>query len=286
MGTHTFREQFLEELRGYGLPQGPDDKTLQSERSAQARLAVSNAPVTEADIAPLPEPAQRLMRFMGVIGRPRDWSFRAGMTGRFRTAPDAGWSSMEAWQYDTRLDLARIFDLKIRMHGILPVVGRDTYVHGEGRMLVKPFDLFTAVDGEGEAYNIGELVTYLNDAVLIAPSMLLVPNVKWSAVDTNVFDVALSDRDTTVTARVTVNSEGAPLDFETTDRFVAMPDSPAGDIPVRARWSTPVEGYKAVGDRMLPVGGKAVWHLPEGEFCYCELTFLPGELAFNVPPGA
>jgi len=40
-------------------------------------------------------------------------------------------------------------------------------------MLVKLFDLFTLADGTGTEYDIGELATYLNDAVLVAPSMLL-----------------------------------------------------------------------------------------------------------------
>jgi hypothetical protein len=29
-----------------------------------------------------------------------------------------------------------------------------------------------------------------------------------------------------------------------------------------------------------------VWHLPQGEFPYAEFTFEPGDVAFNVAPGA
>jgi hypothetical protein len=39
----------------------------------------------DADLAPLPEPAQRYLRFMNVAGRPRDWSFRLTFAGCFRT---------------------------------------------------------------------------------------------------------------------------------------------------------------------------------------------------------
>ena len=69
-------------------------------------------------------------------------------------------------------------------------------------------------DGTGEPYDIGELVTYLNDGIFIAPSMLLVPEVNWSQVAADSFDVALTDHGRTVTARVFVDQRGAPMNFE------------------------------------------------------------------------
>jgi hypothetical protein len=47
--------------------------------------------VTEEDLARLPAVVQRYLRFMGVVGRPRDWSFRARYTGRFRLRPGEPW---------------------------------------------------------------------------------------------------------------------------------------------------------------------------------------------------
>ena len=44
---------------------------------------------------------------------------------------------------------------------------------GRRRMLVRLLDAFTVQDGVGPEYDIGELVPYLNDSVLVAPSMLL-----------------------------------------------------------------------------------------------------------------
>ena len=44
-------------------------------------------PVTDADIAGTDEPVQRYVRFMGVVGRPRVWSFAARFAGRFRLRP-------------------------------------------------------------------------------------------------------------------------------------------------------------------------------------------------------
>lgn len=67
-------------------------------------------------------------------------------------------------------------------------------------MPVKSLDLFPLADGTGEEYDIGELVTYLNDAVMLAPSMLLTSAVAFAPVDAGSFDVSLSDHGRTVTS--------------------------------------------------------------------------------------
>jgi len=265
------RSKFTRELTALGLPAGPGP-------------GANLAPVTDADIQPMPETAQRYLRFMRVVGRPRDWSFRLRFTGRFRRSRDEAWMKCEAWQHSTRSPLARIFYIQLRFYGLVPVLGRDTYVDGHGRMLIRLLDRFTVGDGTGEAYDIGELVTYLNDGILIAPGMLLVPEVRWSKVDDRSFDVALTDHGRTVQARVFVDERGAPIDFETTDRFYADPKD-ASKV-TRCRWTTPTDGFEEVGDRRLPTRGRAVWHPPEGELAYADFTLDPATVAFNVPPGA
>lgn len=259
-------EKFTRELAAAGLPPGPGPDTL----------------VAEADLNGLPDVVQRYFEFMGVVGRPRDWSFRLGLTGRFRRSLDDAWMPCEAWQYNTRLGVARIFHMRARLYGIVPVIARDTYIRGQGRMLVKALDLFTVADGTGEEFNVGELVTYLNDGIMIAPSMLLVPEVKWSGVDENSFDVALTDHDRTVTARVFIDQRGAPIDFSTTDRFVADPKDPRK--LVRTRWTTPIEGWQTMGSRRLWTRGQAVWKTREGDLMYADFAPVPGTLAFNRQP--
>jgi len=264
------RRKFMRELGGLDLPRSPGRE-------------VNVAPVTEADLDPLPETARRYLRFMRVVGRPRDWSFRMGFTGRFRRSRNDAWMNCEAWQYNTRLALARIFHIRIRFFGIVPILGRDTYQKGRGRMLIRLLDLFTVGDGTGEPYDIGELVTYLNDGIFIAPSMLLVPEVHWSQVDADSFDIALTDHGRTVAARVFVDRRGAPMNFETTDRFCS--DSRDATKVTRCRWTTPIEGWQEIGGRWLPTRGQAVWHPPEGELPYADFTFGRETLAFNVAPG-
>jgi hypothetical protein len=259
----SLRSRFLAELAELGLPQpaGP------------------LPPITEADVSALPESVQRYLHFMGVVGRARDWSFRLGFSGRFKVKPSAPWRPCEVWQYNTSPEITRTFVMRLRFAG-LPVIARDTYREGHGRMLGKLFDLVTVVDGSGPEFDLGELVTYLNDMILIAPSMLLTPAVSFSEVDGRTFDVALVDHGHAVKARVFLDDRGAPINFETSDRFCEDPDDPKRMM--RARWSTPVAEFRELDGRMIFGRAQAVWHLPKGELSYADFELIPGSMAFNV----
>jgi hypothetical protein len=260
------RERFLKEVAGLGLPGSPGPQSV----------------ISESDIARLPDTAQRYLRFMGVVGRPRDWSFRMEFAGRFRAKVDGPWAACRTWQYNTRLDLARVFHIRMRFGGVIPVLARDTYRHGHGRMLGKVLDLFTVVDGKGPEFDIGELVTYLNDAIFWAPSMILGLEATWTPVNGDSFDVTLNDHWHRVTARVFVDERGAPTDFSTTDRFLYDPQHPKRLL--RAKWTTP-SVLEFAGRRPVSGWGQAIWHLPEGPKPYADFTLVPGSLVYNVPPG-
>ena len=70
-------------------------------------------------------------------------------------------------------------------------------------------------------------------------------------------------------------------DFSTDDRYA---DTPGG--LARARWSTPVRDWREVDGRWLPSSGSAIWHLPDGPLTYAEFAFGPGDISYNVAPGA
>ncbi len=254
--------RFVHAVEAADLPAGPVDP----------------APVTEDDLAGLPDVVRHYLQFMGVVDRPRDWSFRARFAGRFRLRPRLGWMPAEAWQYNTSVGVARVFVMRLRFAGVVPMIGSDTYLHGRGRMLGKLLDRIVVADGHGPEFDTGELTTYLNDAILIAPSMLLGPSTEWTAVDDRSFDVRLTDAGRSVTARVFVDERGAPYDFSTTDRFADLPGG-----PVRAEWRTPVRGWEHIDGRAVPGPMEAVWHLPDAPLPYVNGRL--SDISWNVPPG-
>jgi hypothetical protein len=256
------RERFLNHIARLNLPSRPVDVS----------------PVTEADVAALPDPAQRYLRSMDVIGRPRDWSFRARFQGRFRMRTGQRWMPLDAWQYNTAVPVTRVIDMRIDVAGVVPMFGTDSYIAGRGRMHGKVLGLVTVADGEGAEFDLGELVTYLNDAAMLAPSMLLTPYAHWHTVDDESFDITLADAGNTVTARLYVDAAGRLTNFCTTDRWYA-----GQRPPVRTPWTTPIDGWAIDGARPTPTGGSALWHLPDGEFAYARGRFVPETIEFNVP---
>lgn len=221
-------------------------------------------PVTAADLAGLPDVVRHYLQFMRVEGRPRDRTVEARFVGRFRM-PRLGWMPAEAWQLDRAPVVGRLFVMRLRLARVLPMVGVDSYLNGRGRMVGKLLNLFTVADGKGEEFDVGELTTYLNDAVLLAPSMLLEPQVAWEQIDHRSFTVALSDSGRTVSARVDVDERGAPTVFASSDRYADLPGG-----PVRALWRTPVESWDTSGDRPVPGQTSAIWDLPDGPMTYVE----------------
>ncbi len=236
--------------------------------------------VRPAELAGLAEPIRRYFDFMRVVDRGRVWSFRARWTGRFRRSPDAPWKPCEAWQYNSRVEVARVFRLRVRWAPLVPIVAHDRYVHGHGHLIGKLYDRFTLVDAEGPELDAGELTTYLSDAVLFAPSMLL-GAARFEPVDDRHFDVSLADGGRTVRGRVHIEEHGEPIDFSTLDRFVEDPDDPTHAWR-RAEWHTPVDGYAPFGARILPVSERATWILASGPFTYADLRLDPASVAFNV----
>jgi hypothetical protein len=246
-----------------GLPAGP----------------VEPSPVTEAQLDGLPGAAQRYLRFTGAVGRPADWSFLAHVTGKFRMRPGLPWMRCEAWQYNNGPGVARLFHMRIDAAGVLPMTGRDAYAGGRGTLLATLAGRVKLADSTGPETDLGELVTYLSDAVLFAPSMLLVPEVRWAPLDDRSFEVTLGDHGHQVTGRVVLDERGAPVNFSTEDRWADLP----GGL-VRTRWSTPVRGWTQVNGRWQATSGAAIWHLPEGPFCYAIFRFPAGAVSYNVPP--
>ena len=238
---------------------------------AAAGVRPPGTPPPPIDVAALPETARRYLGFMGATAEARDASFVVEWSGRFRLSPRGRWMPFDAIQYDACAEVARYWKMRIRMGGVLPVIARDTYLAGRGRMEARLFDLVRIVDARGPELDTGELVTFVNDAILLAPSMLLDARSSFSHVDGGAFDVAFTEGGRTVSARVFVDESGAVRDFVTTDRFVQDPYRPEHPF-ARASWSTPIDGWRTVSGRRVPTRGRAVWHLPQGDFVYAEMS--------------
>jgi hypothetical protein len=235
-------------------------------------------PVTEDDLVHLPEIVQRYLTRMGTVGNPPVGSFRAVASGKFRMRRGQRYMPCAIHQYDSADPVTRLFHMRLDLFGLIPMVGSDRYVSGEGRMLGKLLGLLTVADGSGPEFDAGELTTFLNEVILFAPSMLLGLDVAWKELDDHSFEVTLTDSSHTVSAEVVLDDRATPTDFASTDRWADLPDG-----LVQTRWSTPVGGWvRRTDGRLVPTEGSAVWHLPDGDFTYARLRFRPYDIEFDV----
>ena len=164
--------------------EGPRSFRAQFDRDVAAGLARSlEAPaVTDADLAPLPEPVQRYLRATGVVGQPRVRNYRLRFRGRIRSAPDTPWMPFEADQQSFADQPTQLFLMRARTFA-LPVQVFHRLIGGHATMQVKIVGAIPMVDARGNVMDRSEAVTLFNDMCLLAPGTLLDPGIRWESVD-------------------------------------------------------------------------------------------------------
>ncbi len=152
------------------------------------------------------------------------------------------------------------------------VRARDMYREGNGHMLIKIVSLFTVVDAKGEEMDQASMMRYLSEMIWF-PTAFLGDNVSFEAVDDASARVTLTDHGRTATATLRVDEEGRLTEFVAKRNM----DERRG----LETWSIPITGYGEVERLRLPIRGKAVWKLAEGDFEYIDVAIT--ELEYDVP---
>lgn len=233
--------------------------------------------VSEADLAPLPAPVQRYLRYVGAVGRPRVQSYRAVFAGEFRSGPQKRWMPMRAEQVNSFDPPLRLFLMKAALFG-LPMEGLHVYRGRDATMRIKAASFFQVVDARGPEMFQGETVTVFNDLCVMAPAGLIdTARIRWAAAGPLEARATFTNEGVSIGARLSFNQAGQLIDFVSSDRLM----STDGKVYASHPWSTPVRDYRDFGGRMLPTHADVLWHLPEGEFCYgrfdlVEVEYNPG----------
>jgi hypothetical protein len=154
---------------------------------AAAAVAASprppDAPIAEADLAGLPPPVQAHLRAAGVVGQRRASVARLRHGGRFRPARDRGWYPIDGEYVLTAGAPAFLWYGRIRMASVVPVVARDGFARGRGRMLVKIFGAIPIVDERGPAMDRAAFERLVAELTLVPTALLPGPHLRWEPVD-------------------------------------------------------------------------------------------------------
>ena len=161
------------------------------------------------------------------------------------------------------------------------MVGSDIYQNGQGNMKGKLMRLITIFDEKGKTFDIGELTTYLNDAFLLFPWIIIHQKNRftWNENANGVLGFKFTDHGMTVGGDLYFDEEGLLTNYITTDRYLNR-DKQNPDKYIQTKWSTPIGEYKEFEGQLLPTFGQAIWHYDDVEFCYAK--FRVEKIEFDV----
>jgi len=270
---------------GYGFASvGPASLEVEWQQRADSAFDESTgaaAPVTEADLARLPEPVAAYARSSGALGKPHVSSFYAAIHGRIRGGTDQPWMPFTGKQFNSYgASPQRLFFIDASMRG-LPVDVLHVFGDGAATMRARVASVVTIVDSAGAEVDRAETVTIFNDLVVLAPAALVDAPIRWSPIDGRRVRGTFTNGSQSASAELVFDADHKLLDFISDDRLRASADGTSFTVQ---RWSTPIYAYAQLHGRRVAVTGEGRWHAPapEGEFAYLE--FNVDDLVYNARP--
>jgi hypothetical protein len=226
--------------------------------------------IAAAELAHLPEPAQRYLRYTGILGQARIQTVRLKQAGSFRMQPNQAWMPLVAEQYYTVNPPAFLWFGTIKPWPLLSISAIDQFSNGHGSLLVKLLSLVTLTNAQGAEVDQGELLRYLGEMIWF-PTGWLSDYIQWQAIDHQSAQVTLTDHGLTVSAILHFNADGQMIKF-TSDR------------PYEGRlekWTALCSEYKQINGLQIPTKAEVMWNLRSGDFSYFRGEIV--EIAYNQP---
>jgi len=226
--------------------------------SSRARASRYDRAATSA----LPKPVRRYFDFALTQGQPMVASARIEWTGKFSMRPHR-WSAFTATQHYHVQPPGFVWDARVWMTGILPVLVRDSYSDREGSLKAAIGGIVKVADASGTSdIAKGELLRYLGEAVWFPTALLPTAGVTWTALDDDSATATLSDGATTVSLDAHFGESGeiasisAMRPREVAGRYVSTP------------WVAHLHCYTRRHGMMVPTAGDVEWQPSSGPLPY------------------
>lgn len=218
--------------------------------------------ITTEDLEKLPVPMANYLNNCGWLGKPIPYNFSATMTADFSLKKDK-YIKVKMKQYNWLDEPTRIFHIYNWMLG-----GRHYFDRNGAYMLIKVMKRIKVVNAKGPIMNQSELVTYLNDLLLLAPGAVVAAPIEWNTLDNYHVKATISYFGNTVSAMLTFNENYELVNFMSNDRYASKDGKEAEKLP----WSTPVGDYQLINGIKAPSYGEAIWHYPDYDYTYIKMT--------------
>ena len=137
------------------------------------------------------------------------------------------------------------------------------YISGKGQLKIFLLNAFKVFEGNGPAYNQGELLRWLGESVWFPTNLLPSSRLKWSPIDESTAILSYRFRDQNINYKVIINEAGEITKLETRRH--------RGEKNTET-WIGKVSSYKEVHGMKVPMVIEAIWKLPDGEHSYANFN--------------
>ena len=231
--------------------------------------------LNEADIAYLPNPVQKYIRYTGFVGKPIIHNFRVDFAGKIRDHAKPVWMELTSEQYNFIKTSTRLFYLDATMKG-LPVAGFHCFKNGVAYMDIRLLSMFKVEYQSGKVMDVSETITFFNDICVMAPGALIDKRIEWLEVMGNKVKAAFTNNEITISAWLYFNEKGEMVNFTSEDRSALGKNGET----MKLKWSTPMRDYKNINGYRLASYAETIYTYPEGDFTYA--TFELKDIMYNL----
>lgn len=249
----------------------------------KARLGATAKPArvpvySEQELDGLPVPVARYLRQVLRDGQPTIRRARIEWRGEFNLGqPGANrWKPLKATQDYVVDPPGFVWDARIAMAPVIPVLVRDMFLAGQGSMHGKIAGLITVVDAaRTPQWSTAALQRHLGEALWSPTALLPSQGVRWEPIDESRSRATLSAGGVTASVEFHFGADGLVDATMVADRLFDSGKSP----PVQRPWRARVLGWREFDGMKLPAQAVAEWVLDSGVYAYWRglpVTVIPG----------
>jgi hypothetical protein len=223
--------------------------------------------ITDMQLLRLPEPAQRYLRYAGVVGKEPIRTVHLRQRGVMRQRPDQKWMSMEAEQFFSVNPPAFVWHGTMRLSPLVWFSATDQFSQGHGTMRIKLLSVLPLGNERGPEMDQGTMLRYLGEIAWF-PTAWLSDTIAWEAINASSVKATIHQSHVSASAVLSVNEQGQPILFSA-DRYMEE----YGHY-LLTPWSVRSSAFREAGGMRIPTHFEVTWHLDGGDF-----TWLRGEIS-------
>lgn len=237
-----------------------------TERLVSLRRNDADGRLRLEDVTALPEPVRRWLGRSGALDQPRVRLGRVTQTAKLRMRPSQkDWLTATALQYTVTDPPGFIWSVDVALNDIVRFHGRDLFVNGTGKMLIKLNSLFNVVNERGGNLNEATMQRFLGEMVWF-PSLAASPLIRWEQKDDTTVTAHMSYGGTSCSGTFVIDEHGDVREFSAMRFFGGDPSG------LRKLWRMQISRYGVFAGIRVPVEMSSTWQLDEGNWTWLELT--------------